>query len=132
MTKVVFDISLSVDGFMTADEITPEEPLGQDGQRLHAWATDDKIERAPNPVSTVGALIAGHRTYETSLPWWGTGGPHPPVPVFVVTHGTAEPAPAGSVCTLVTGGIEAALEHARAVSTRPRSPARPEPAMRAA
>jgi hypothetical protein len=35
----------------------------------------------------VGALIAGRRTYETSLPWWGTGGPHPPIPVFVVTHG---------------------------------------------
>jgi dihydrofolate reductase len=116
MTKVVFDISLSVDGFMTADEITPEEPLGQDGQRLHAWATDDKIERAPNPVSTVGALIAGHRTYETSLPWWGTGGPHPPIPVFVITHGTAEPAPAGSVYTLVTGGIEAALDRARAAA----------------
>ncbi len=116
MTKVVFDISLSVDGFMTADGITPKEPLGQDGQRLHAWATDDEIERAPNPVSTVGALIAGRRTYETSLPWWGAGGPHPPIPVFVVTHGAVEPAPADSVYTLVTGGIEAALGQARAAA----------------
>lgn len=41
---------------------------------------------------------------------------HPPIPVFVVRHGTWEPAPAGSVYTLVTGGIEAALEQARAAA----------------
>jgi hypothetical protein len=56
---------------MTADRITADEPLGQDGQRLHAWADEgDAVERVPNPVSSIGALIAGRRTYETSLPWW--------------------------------------------------------------
>lgn len=113
MGRVIFDISVSVDGFMTADGITPEEPLGQDGQRLHAWAAGDEVERVPHPVAGVGALIAGRRTYDTSLPWWGAGGPHPPIPVFVVTHEEAEPAAAGSVYTFVTDGIEAALEQAR-------------------
>lgn len=116
MTKVVFDISLSVDGFMTAAGITPEEPLGQAGQRLHAWAEGDGTERAPNPVSTVGALIAGRRTYDTSLPWWGAGGPHPPTPVFVVTHAAPEAPPAESVYTFVTGGIQDALDRARAAA----------------
>jgi dihydrofolate reductase len=116
MSKVIVDISLSVDGFITADGITPEEPLGQDGQRLHAWATGDGVERSPKPVSTVGALIAGRRTYDTSLPWWGADGPHSPTPVVVVTHEPAELAPVESAYTFVDGGIDAALEQARALA----------------
>jgi hypothetical protein len=38
MTKVIFDISMSLDGFVTASRVNPEEPLGDGGQRLHEWA----------------------------------------------------------------------------------------------
>jgi hypothetical protein len=38
MTKVIFDISMSLDGYMTAANARPEEPMGDDGQRLHEWA----------------------------------------------------------------------------------------------
>jgi hypothetical protein len=38
MTKVIFDISTSLDGFVTASNVRPEEPLGDGGQRLHRWA----------------------------------------------------------------------------------------------
>lgn len=38
MGKVVFDISMSLDGFMTAANQRPEEPLGEGGERLHEWA----------------------------------------------------------------------------------------------
>ncbi|MGH2827792.1 MAG: hypothetical protein ACRDKF_12575 [Actinomycetota bacterium] len=38
MPKVVFDISLSVDGFMTAANQTPDEPMGPGGHVLHDWA----------------------------------------------------------------------------------------------
>ena len=41
MGKVVFDISMSLDGFMTAAGQTPEEPLGEGGERLHEWAFGD-------------------------------------------------------------------------------------------
>jgi hypothetical protein len=34
MGKVVFDISMSLDGFMTAANRRPEEPLGDGGERL--------------------------------------------------------------------------------------------------
>lgn len=115
MTTVIFDISVSVDGFMTADGMTPDEPLGQDGQRLHDWAAGGGIERVPSPVSSIGAIVAGRRTYDASLPWWGADGPHPPVPVFVVTNRTAEPPAAGSAYTFVSG-IETALEQARAAA----------------
>ena len=38
MTKVIFDISMSLDGFMTAANRRPEEPMGDGGQRLHEWS----------------------------------------------------------------------------------------------
>jgi hypothetical protein len=31
MTKVIFDISMSLDGFMTAANVRPEEPLDDGG-----------------------------------------------------------------------------------------------------
>jgi hypothetical protein len=38
MTSVIFDISMCLDGFVTASNVRPEEPLGDSGQRLHRWA----------------------------------------------------------------------------------------------
>jgi hypothetical protein len=38
MTTVIFDISMSLDGFATASGVRPEELLGDGGQRLHRWA----------------------------------------------------------------------------------------------
>jgi hypothetical protein len=37
MSKVIFQTSMSLDGFMTAAGQTPEEPLGDRGMRLHEW-----------------------------------------------------------------------------------------------
>lgn len=49
-------MSMSLDGFVTAAGISPEEPLGVGGERLHEWGTD--------PVSGVDVgrqlLQAGH------------------------------------------------------------------------
>jgi hypothetical protein len=46
MTRVIFDISMSLDRFVTASNIRPEEPLGDGSQRLHEWAfgEDERIE----------------------------------------------------------------------------------------
>jgi hypothetical protein len=33
MAKVIFDISMSLDGFITASNQTPEEPLGEGGEQ---------------------------------------------------------------------------------------------------
>lgn len=38
MGKVNFDISMSLDGCMTAANQRPEEPMGDGGERLHEWA----------------------------------------------------------------------------------------------
>jgi dihydrofolate reductase len=118
MGKVIFDISVSLDGFMTAANQRPEQPMGDGGLRLVEWAFgDDERDRdvLERGIEGVGAVIAGRRTYETSLPWWGVDGPTGParVPVFVLCHGEATAPPDGGVYELVTGGVERALELAQ-------------------
>jgi len=34
----VFDISMSLDGYVTPAGVRPEEPMGDGGQQLHEWA----------------------------------------------------------------------------------------------
>jgi hypothetical protein len=84
MSKVIFDISMSLDGFMTAANIRPEEPMGDGGQRLHEWAFggagDRSGELIAEAVRATGAVIAGRRTYDISVPWWGAGWPDGPCP----------------------------------------------------
>ena len=118
MSKVIFDISMSLDGFVTASNVRPEEPMGDGGQRLHEWAFGEderNRELLAEAVNFVGAVIAGRRTYALSVPWWGADGPTGParVPVFVVTHAEPEEVPEGGVYTFVTDGIESALEQAK-------------------
>src|SRR5215216_6385659 len=121
MTKVIFDISMSLDGFVTASNVRTEEPMGDGGQRLHEWAfgqDERNRELLAEAVNFVGALIAGRRTYDLSVPWWGADGPAGParVPVFVVTHAEPEEVPEGGVYTFVTDGIESALEQSKAAA----------------
>ena len=121
MTSVIFDISMSLDGFVTAANVRPEEPLGDGGQRLHEWAFGEderNRELLAEAVNLVGAVIAGRRTYDLSVTSWGADGPAGParVPVFVVTHAEPEEVPEGGVYTFVTDGIESALEEAKAAA----------------
>ena len=41
MSTVVFDMSMSLDGFVRAANPTPETPLGDGGEALHTWAIGD-------------------------------------------------------------------------------------------
>ena len=118
MTKVIFDMSMSLDGFVKASNATSEQPLGDGGERLHEWAFgEDERDREvlAGGVEGSGEIIAGRRTYD-SLPWWGADGPHPPTRVFVLTHQAPDAVPEGSVYTFVTDGIESALEQAKAAA----------------
>lgn len=117
MGRVVFDISMSLDGFVTAAGRTAEEPTGPGGERLTQWAFgEDERNRTylAEAVAELGAVIAGRETYDTSLPWWGPDGPSGDArcPVFVVTH-RADTPPEGGVYELVTEGIEEALRRAQ-------------------
>jgi dihydrofolate reductase len=121
MGKVIFVISMSLDGFITAANRSPEEPMGEGGERLHEWAmnSEDSYNREmlTQAASSLGAVIAGRRTYDDSLPWWGADGPTGParIPLFVVSHSVPEEIPEGGVYTFVDG-IEAALARAQATA----------------
>ncbi len=121
MTKVIFDMSMSLDGFVNAANVRPEEPMGDGGEWLHEWAFggDERNRKLlAEAVNSLGAVIAGRRTYDLSVASWGADGPTGParVPVFVVTHAEPEDAPEGGVYTFVTDGIESALEQAKAAA----------------
>jgi dihydrofolate reductase len=78
VTRVILDISMSLDGFVTASNVRREEPMGDGGQRLHDWAFGEderNRELLAEAVNFVGAVIAGRRTYDLSVPWWGGGRP---------------------------------------------------------
>ncbi len=118
MTKVIFDVSMSLDGFMTASNLSADEPMGDGGQQLHDWARSDKdargVEVLKAELEREGATITGRRTYDTSIRWWGADGPSGAarVPVIVVSHSTPESVPTGGVYTFIDG-IEDALEAAK-------------------
>jgi dihydrofolate reductase len=121
MGTIVFDISMSLDGFVTAANQTPEQPAGEGGERLHDWAFGgDEINRRyfERAGERLGAVICGRRTYDTSLPWWGADGPSGLArrPVFVVTHQAPADDSPGAVYSFVTGGIADALDQARAAA----------------
>jgi dihydrofolate reductase len=128
MSKVRFDISMSLDGFITGPQPRPEAPIGDDGGRLHLWLTGvadlrpehrgtDKPEAAAIVAAlydTTGALIMGRRMFDVGDPNWGENPPFG-MPVFVLTHERREPEPrlGGTTYHFVDDGIEAALARAR-------------------
>jgi len=121
MGRIIFDMSVSVDGFVTAADISADEPLGVGGQVLHEWAMGADpadAEALAAGADRLGALIAGRRTYDASIRWWGADGPTGPrrLPLFVVTHRLPDDVPTDGVYTFVTDGPEAALEQARAAA----------------
>jgi dihydrofolate reductase len=141
MSSVKSHISISLDGFVAGPNQSVENPIGEGGMRLHEWAfaTDSWREqhgqeggaRSPDSevadevVEGVGAYIMGRKMFgggdgpwdETWTGWWGEDPPFH-TPVFVLTHHEREPLPlqGGTTFTFVTGGIESALEQARAAA----------------
>jgi dihydrofolate reductase len=118
MTAVSFDISMSLDGYIAAPNRRSEQPLGDNGERLHEWAfSTDAVGREvlARGVESAGAVICGRRTYDDSIKWWGADGPTGParLPVFVVSHDAPADVPEGGVYHFVSGGIEQALAEAK-------------------
>jgi dihydrofolate reductase len=118
MGDVVLVISTSVDGFVAADNVRVEAPMGDGGERLHGWlmdATDSRNrEMLTRGIEGLGAVITGRRNYEMSIRWWGADGPTGAarVPVFVVSHGTPDQPPENGVYRFVDG-INSALTAAK-------------------
>ena len=119
MGKVIYDISMSLDGFIAGANIRPEAGwggLGDGGERLHDWgfnSTDPRNrEIAEALVVSTGAVIVGRTTYNVSIPNWGADGPTGRVPTIVVSHSVPQDIPAGGVYIFVDS-VEAAHEEAK-------------------
>jgi dihydrofolate reductase len=67
MTKVVADISVSLDGFVTGPEVGPGQGLGRGGEGLHTWALQpDAIDRSvlQESVDATGVILMGRRLFD--------------------------------------------------------------------
>jgi len=130
MSKVVFNITVSLDGYVAGPNDGPDQGLGEGGERLHDWAFELASWREPhgleggetNPSSEVlegmsaaGAVVVGKRMFDNAHGW----GDEPPfhTPVFVLTHTAREPlTKSDTTFTFVTDGIESAIEQAKAAA----------------
>jgi dihydrofolate reductase len=139
VSRLRFQISVSLDGFVAGPNPSVEEPLGEGGEALHEWALklaawrkphgrDGGETNASSPVmeealENVGATIMGRNMFGGGPgpwgedPWDGWWGDDPPFhhPVFVLTHHERErlQKQGGNSFTFVTGGIESALRQAK-------------------
>jgi dihydrofolate reductase len=118
MAKVIFDISMSLDGFIAGPNINPQNPMGDGGMRLHDWLfsnpTDTDKKNLEETVETSGAVIVGGRTYHDAIEdAWGGCTPFQ-VPAFVLTHRVPDKLIEGFI--FVTDGIESAIAQANAVA----------------
>ncbi|HZD72473.1 MAG TPA: dihydrofolate reductase family protein [Actinomycetota bacterium] len=143
MGRVRVDISMSLDGFVAGPNQSLEEPLGHGGERLHEWAFAAAAWRERHGLSggehnldsevvdetirNTGATIMGRKMFSGGAGPWeddpnanGWWGDDPPFhhPVFVLTHHPRDTVTmkGGTTFSFVTGGIEDALERARAAA----------------
>jgi dihydrofolate reductase len=142
MGSVVVDISTSLDGYVAGPNPTLEEPLGENGERVHDWIfglrswreahgleggeENASSELVAQGVATRGATVMGRKMFSGGAGPWeddpkagGWWGDEPPFghPVFVVTHHARDPLTLGATTyTFVTDGIPAAVEAARAAA----------------
>jgi dihydrofolate reductase len=120
MSKVIFVISMSLDGFMAGPNMRAEEPMGEGGLILHDWAMgSNPVDRQilEEGIGSIGAVISGRRNYDMAIPGWQADGPTGParVPVFVVSHNEPQEVPENGVYTFVNG-IDAAVAQAKATA----------------
>ena len=121
MSKVVCEISMSLDGFITGPNVRAGNGMGDGGDRLHDWRFDAKTETDAAIVDKIyastGAVVLGKRMFDVGFEPWGDPPPFG-MTVFVVTHEEREPLPmqGGTTYTFVTDGIDAALALARAAA----------------
>lgn len=98
MAAAVLDMSMSLDGFVAGPNETPDNGLGDGGDRLHEWffageATEHAgVPGRPSGVDgemmdeamATGAVVAGRGTTEPAG-FWG-GDHHDGVPIFILSR----------------------------------------------
>lgn len=124
MTRIVADISVSLDGFVTGPDPAPDNGLGTGGEALHTWAfSDDPDDRRYLREGTArsGAVVLGRRLFDVvdrAYGWddtSGYGASQVGKPAFVIVT-RSEPKSVRLTdldWPFVTTGLRAALAAAR-------------------
>jgi dihydrofolate reductase len=91
-------MSMSLDGFVAGPNEGPDNPLGDDGHKLHDWLSDGEppgpsgVPSGPSGVNgqvldeslATGAVVAGRGTFEPAGGWGGDH--HDGVPIFILSR----------------------------------------------
>lgn len=129
MGKVVFNMTMSLDGFVAGPNDGPGNGLGDRGESLFDWyfkgdteiklsegtpvlkVSKQSAEIIRNAFQSYGAGIWGRKTFDITGGWGG----HPPgEPCFIVTHHVPQEwVREGSPFTFVTDGVESAIRQAQ-------------------
>jgi len=129
MGKVVFNMTMSLDGFVAGPNDSPENGLGEGGDALFNWyfsgdtevpisdgnmvlkVSSQSAELLKESMSNYGAGVWGRKTFDIAQGWGG----HPPgSPAFIVTHTIPQEwIKEGSPFTFVTDGVESAIRQAK-------------------
>jgi dihydrofolate reductase len=129
MPKVIADITMSLDGYVTGPGADVDHGLG-DAEQLHAWVEDQDpvdAEILQQATAATGAVVMGRRLFDvvdSPLGWTDTMGygaqEAGTPPFFVVTHSPPDEVrlerDLGLRFTFVAG-VAAAVEQARSAAT---------------
>jgi dihydrofolate reductase len=118
MSRIIVDVTVSLDGFLAGPNVRPEEPMGDGGERLHDWMggkgpegeVDAQVVEEMN--AAVGATIVGRRTFDLGVKNWG-GTPWPNTPSFVITRRPRGDLRGDNGGTFAFGGLEEMVRRAR-------------------
>ena len=123
MGKVAAFMSMSVDGFITGPNVSANNPMGDDGEKLHDWMFSGKteseaVEFQERLFKTTGAVVMGRRMFDLGVEPWGDN-PVFHAHVFVLSHRQDEKVvkQGGTTYSFVTDGTESALEQAKAAAS---------------
>jgi dihydrofolate reductase len=129
MGKVVFNMTVSLDGFVAGPNDCPDNGMGDGGDALFKWyfsgdteipisdgnmvlkVSPQSAELLKEALATYGAGVWGRKTFDIARAWGG----HPPgSPAFIVTHTVPQEwVKQGSPFTFITDGVESAIRQAK-------------------
>jgi dihydrofolate reductase len=115
VNRIIYDVSMSLDGYIAAAGMTEENGLGIGGEVLHDWYLGNSVEEQSLAERyAFGAFVVGRTTYDNSVRWWGAQG-HADGPTYVVSHSVPAAVPGQGTYTFLNDW-ERALEAARAAA----------------
>ena len=109
---------MSLDGFIAGPSVSANNPLGDNGERLHDWMFAGKSSAEAEAYEVekfkpIGAGIMGRTMLDLGIGPWGEN-PTFHMPIIVLTHEAHKPIAkqGGTTYYFVTDGIERALRQA--------------------